>query len=395
MRIYKVWLLLLLCITQSGLAQDDSKWCWPANSPYDQCYIGRKYNYYFCFGNQIVEECTEFPNSLPWPYRPLKADLDFLCFEFSDTYPPRLAHYPGGIKMPSQTSPALKLTIWQRGREDDCIENTYASWKCLCPPSHNQSSEICCVVFEYTDNPLYFDNPARMAAKSFLVVNYTACEIDCNRTTAYLNISDEYTNYDPVNYPDTPFENFFYTTGGYPPMVYSGSDANYRVVYLCDVIRHEIGHILGLSHHEACGKQGPNNRPNSGIMNTEGVQANAPPASFSQDDVCAYKRLYCSDFVTHADKSDARSGVSTVAEDNYPNPFTSITIIPFTLATSGHTRLWIYDELGNIVETLIDEYLPAGSHKKTFDSKNLSQGTYWYVLQLDNELLAHKMLLVK
>jgi hypothetical protein len=393
MRMYKVWLTLLLCTTQSGIAQNDNRWCWPANSPYDQCYIGRKYNYYFCFGNQIVEECTEFPNSLPWPYRPLKADLDFLCFEFSDTYPPRLINHPGGIKMPSQTSPALNVTVWQRGREDDCIENTYDSWKCLCPPSHKQPGAICCVMFEYTDNPLYFDNPARMPAKSFLVVNYAACEIDCNRTTVYLNVSDEYTNYDPVNYPHTPFENFFYTTGGYPPRVYSGSDANYRVVYLCDVIRHEIGHILGLGHHDACGRQGPGNRTNSGIMNAEGVQENAPPASFTQDDVCAYKRLYCSDFVTQAKRDE--TALKSAIEDNYPNLFITKTTIPFILANSGYAKLEVYNESGNIVETLIDEYLPAGFHQTTFDSKSLPQGTYWYILQVDNKILARKMLLVK
>lgn len=390
-----IMFLLIVLIVTPVLAQDDSKWCWPANSPYDQCYIGRKYNYYFCFGNQIVEECTEFPNDQPWPYRPLKADLDFLCFEFSGIYPPRIANYPGGIKMPSQSFPEFKISIWQQGREDDCIEDSYASWKCLCPPSQNPHSTICCVVFEYTDNPLYFNKPASMPAQTLLVVNFAACEIDCNSTTVYLNVSDDYTNYDPAGYPDTPFETFFYTTGGYPPNIYSGPDANYRVVYLCDVIRHEIGHNLGLAHHDDCGHQGPNNRVNSGIMNIAGVQTNAPPASFTQDDVCAYRRLYCPDVVTHAGNSGSLQETSAVVEENYPNPFTTTTVIPFTLAIPGHVQLVVYNNAGHIVRVLADTYMFAGSYEEKFDSQSLPPGTYWYVVQFNGEVLSRKMLLVR
>lgn len=122
--------VLIACIALPVLAQDDSRWCYPATSPFDQCYIGRKYNYFFCVGNRIVEECVEFPNDQPWPVLPLKIDPSFFCVEFSGFYPPHLSYE---VKMPDRWTGAFPVLVWQRGAEDDCIDDAVRRWQCLCP----------------------------------------------------------------------------------------------------------------------------------------------------------------------------------------------------------------------------------------------------------------------
>ena len=43
--------------------------------------------------------------------------------------------------------------------------------------------------------------------------------------------------------------------------------------------------------------------------------------------------------------------------------------------------LKIYDLLGNLITTLVDEYKPAGEYEINFDANSLSSGVYLYRLQ--------------
>ncbi|NCI45439.1 DUF1501 domain-containing protein [Sediminibacterium soli] len=66
---------------------------------------------------------------------------------------------------------------------------------------------------------------------------------------------------------------------------------------------------------------------------------------------------------------------------NYPNPFTSSTIITFT-TTGGHTLIQIIDTMGRVVKTLLDkEYPAAGTYTVTFDGSFLQTGVYYARLQ--------------
>ena len=59
------------------------------------------------------------------------------------------------------------------------------------------------------------------------------------------------------------------------------------------------------------------------------------------------------------------------------------------------TQLMVYDILGNEIETLVNEQLPAGEQEITFDASNLPSGIYFYELRTTTELLTKKMILMK
>ena len=80
---------------------------------------------------------------------------------------------------------------------------------------------------------------------------------------------------------------------------------------------------------------------------------------------------------------------------NYPNPFNPSTTITFTIAQKEFVTMKIYDVLGNEVVILLDEEKPAGSHTVEFDASKLASGTYFYKLQVGNNIQARKMLLLK
>jgi hypothetical protein len=80
---------------------------------------------------------------------------------------------------------------------------------------------------------------------------------------------------------------------------------------------------------------------------------------------------------------------------NYPNPFNPSTTICFRLPIASHTDLSIYNILGQQITTLVDEYLPAGEYRVTWDGQNAPSGVYLYKLRADKYTESRKMVLLK
>jgi PKD repeat protein len=80
---------------------------------------------------------------------------------------------------------------------------------------------------------------------------------------------------------------------------------------------------------------------------------------------------------------------------NHPNPFNPSTVLSFNLPHDSHVRLEIYNILGERVETLVDEYLSAGSYSYEWDGSNAASGIYLYRMTADEFTATKKMLLMK
>lgn len=80
---------------------------------------------------------------------------------------------------------------------------------------------------------------------------------------------------------------------------------------------------------------------------------------------------------------------------NYPNPFNPTTTIAFQLAETGKVELSVYDVNGRKVQTLIDDFKPAGQHVVDFNAGDLPSGTYLYRLETKSGVEARKMTLLK
>ncbi len=89
-------------------------------------------------------------------------------------------------------------------------------------------------------------------------------------------------------------------------------------------------------------------------------------------------------------------------EQNYPNPFNPSTTIKYTIPNvtlsgveESRVQLKIYDVLGNVVATLVNEEKPTGVYEVEFNASNLSSGIYFYKLQAGSFIQTKKMILVK
>jgi hypothetical protein len=88
-----------------------------------------------------------------------------------------------------------------------------------------------------------------------------------------------------------------------------------------------------------------------------------------------------------------------ILEQNYPNPFNPGTKISWKSPVGCWQLLRIYDVLGNLVTTLVDEYRPAGRYEVEFeptaDNHQLAGGVYIYRLQTGSFIDTKKMILLK
>jgi hypothetical protein len=79
----------------------------------------------------------------------------------------------------------------------------------------------------------------------------------------------------------------------------------------------------------------------------------------------------------------------------WPNPFNSVTHIPFTLARPEEIRLTIYNLLGQEVAVLVEGSSGASTHEVLFDGGGLSSGVYVAVLRAGGATATRKLLLLK
>jgi len=80
---------------------------------------------------------------------------------------------------------------------------------------------------------------------------------------------------------------------------------------------------------------------------------------------------------------------------NYPNPFNPATKIEISIPKSSAVKLIVYDILGRIITTLVNEKLNAGSYKVDFDGSDLSSGVYFYKLEAGSFVQTRAMILLK
>ena len=82
-------------------------------------------------------------------------------------------------------------------------------------------------------------------------------------------------------------------------------------------------------------------------------------------------------------------------EQNYPNPFNPSTTIKFSVPKESNVNLSIYNVLGELVSTLVDEQMKEGYYEYEFNASKLASGIYIYRISADDFLETKKMVLLK
>ena len=79
----------------------------------------------------------------------------------------------------------------------------------------------------------------------------------------------------------------------------------------------------------------------------------------------------------------------------YPNPFNPTTSFDLQVGSNGHVNMAVYNVMGQMVETLVNNTMDAGNHNITWDASNFSSGMYVVKAETINGMASQKVMLVK
>jgi hypothetical protein len=82
-------------------------------------------------------------------------------------------------------------------------------------------------------------------------------------------------------------------------------------------------------------------------------------------------------------------------EQNYPNPFNPSTTIKFTVPKESNVNLSIYNVLGELVSTVVNEQMKPGYYEYEFNASSLASGIYLYRIKAGDFIKTLKMVLMK
>ena len=104
--------------------------------------------------------------------------------------------------------------------------------------------------------------------------------------------------------------------------------------------------------------------------------------------------------VTEVEQASAAIPTSFILHQNYPNPFNPSTTIEYSIPVKGLVKLQIFDILGRLVATLVDNVQDAGVYHSTWAGKAnngiaMSSGIYFYRLQSGSFSKTDRMLLLR
>lgn len=94
------------------------------------------------------------------------------------------------------------------------------------------------------------------------------------------------------------------------------------------------------------------------------------------------------------ENSEKKSSIGFLLEQNFPNPFNPITVIPFRMQQSSIASLKVFDILGRQIYKN-DIYCNQGLNKFVFNGSGLSSGIYIYSLGIKNFNKTKEMILMK
>ena len=79
----------------------------------------------------------------------------------------------------------------------------------------------------------------------------------------------------------------------------------------------------------------------------------------------------------------------------YPNPFNRSATIKYSLSNESDVNIIIYDLYGNKIKTIEDQTHLSGSHTIEWTAQDVSQGTYYVKISINNELYVKRIVLMR
>lgn len=100
-------------------------------------------------------------------------------------------------------------------------------------------------------------------------------------------------------------------------------------------------------------------------------------------------------YVTEIQNANSTVPATYSLSQNYPNPWNPSTTITYAVPLKGFVTLKVYDALGRLVATLVNEVCAPGTYAVEWNASVNTSGVYFYTLQTSNFTDTKRMVLIK
>ena len=78
----------------------------------------------------------------------------------------------------------------------------------------------------------------------------------------------------------------------------------------------------------------------------------------------------------------------------FPNPTEGAIQVQFKIAEESDVNLSLYNEVGQMVQNILDKRMPVGSYRYSVDLQRLPDGVYILTLKTEKQILDSKLLII-
>jgi len=104
---------------------------------------------------------------------------------------------------------------------------------------------------------------------------------------------------------------------------------------------------------------------------------NPPMVKYYPTELPPYSMIYVGEN-TYTDVASANNAPEPfVVSSPYPNPFNPFTTVSFTLSQPNTVRVDVFNTAGQLVDTLVNSFMYAGSHAVVWNAVSMSSGVYY------------------
>jgi hypothetical protein len=352
--------------------------------------VGFPYEYCDPSTGKFKWVCSVDPNQ---PLAPYQNYTPFrLCYPFKTFYndTPIMNGLKWGVwyytTKNADGSPKDDIVVFNEGTVQTIFEEQLLTWSHLiCEPLKTSNCYDCTIKLKWAGDDAYSLFPDKINYPAYTPIlsdpqTGSGCNLDCSNFAILLNTSSHWTGVKDWENPTTP-ERFFVTRPLEP-----GHPAIYDNWYnLRTIILHELGHALGFDHTSSdCGAS-------QGIMSDKTANQMKPP-ELSDYDKCMFRLLYCCAPATDVETIDQ----SKLYVDILPNPVNNELVIKYNILNSSQVNFYLFNSNGQLVNNDDNKkFTEQGTHTAYIGIGNLSDGMYNLILQIGNQVISKKVLIVK
>ncbi|HRP03251.1 MAG TPA: zinc-dependent metalloprotease [Candidatus Kapabacteria bacterium] len=223
--------------------------------------------------------------------------------------------YPAMMKTNclTEAGSSYQLNVFDKSFLSSDLNNAEYTYKCIC----NKQSQSC----QCTVNVKFTNSSSDLKGPLTSRVGYSQyryylddCSMECSsyQATIFLNGSTDLQG-NMAGYPLRPFLNQQYFDSN--PDYLKDIKGGYFGINITSVLLHELGHQYGIAHQTDNNGNPKCSSYDNGQMSTKTKDVNSGSTYLSNDDICAFKKLYCPSLTPVEEINIVKADIY-----QYPNP---------------------------------------------------------------------------